>query len=471
MAKSKNGRANREYREQQAQAAKQAHVQRAARVRRSLSFAAFLLSLMLLCGAVTAIGLRDRNSQQETLAASISNAETSAQSSVKPVSISSAASSKGGGKIYGMNSTGGSHDRVTYSDGDVEIVAAGLLKVGYVLQDTNGKSQTVVKVEPESPDGRKPIEKITVGEMVNSLPDPAALSPNSGDKTVDGEDVNAKTWRELDLVMGKGSGKTEIHLLRPLWWIEKVGAKKGKTIHLDIPEMGKSGPTYILAVKSLPEGETYGEGTVTGTFKHTATNVLSLQLEGEPKPIGVTASHPFRSTDRKEWVPAGALKVGERVVTRKGTTKVVSVEKRSGKVPVYNLEVHKLHTFFVGKSAAWVHNTCPGAFNAEDVALGVHEHLPVFKGNAKIGTDFPTPNGLWEGIKAGIDQTVAAGGKIRFNLDGIRISDAMNPNSTALVPGTNTRIYDTITSQELRYVMQNHRGSTVFYRNGEIVTL
>ena len=32
---------------------------------------------------------------------------------------------------------------------------------------------------------------------------------------------------------------------------------------------------------------------VTGTFAHTATNVVDLQLEGQPHPIGVTATHPF----------------------------------------------------------------------------------------------------------------------------------------------------------------------------------
>jgi hypothetical protein len=188
-------------------------------------------------------------------------------------------------------------------------------------------------------------------------------------RSIDDEDVDPKTWRSLKLVMSKtDGGKVEIGLSRPTWWIEQAGAEEGKTINLNIPEMKMSGPTKVLSISRLTYDDVRGDGTVTGTFKHTSADVLDLQLQGEKKPIGVTTSHPFRSADRNDWVPAGQLKVGERVVTRNGTTKVVTVMKRSGSEPVYNLEVHGTHTYFVGSTGggAWVHNTCV----ADDIANG-----------------------------------------------------------------------------------------------------
>lgn len=198
-----------------------------------------------------------------------------------------------------------------------------------------------------------------VKEIVKPISD--ATSP-SRPRSIDDEDVDPATWRDLELVMAKpDGGKLEMGLLRPLWWIAEVGAQEGKTIRLSVPEMGVEGPTKVLSVKPMKPKKSKprnGLSVVTGTFKHSSANVLDLKLESEAEPIGVTYSHPFRSADRKDWIAAGELKVGERVETRTGTTKVISIKKRPGQVPVYNLEVHKQHTYFVGKSGAWVHNSC-----------------------------------------------------------------------------------------------------------------
>lgn len=193
---------------------------------------------------------------------------------------------------------------------------------------------------------------------------------DADERSLDDEPVDPKTWRDLTLEMtANDGGKVEMTLLRPQWWIEEVGAEAGKTIPLEIPEMKLSGTTKVLAIKPLSFSDLRGDGTVTGTFKHTADNILDLQLANEEKPIGVTPSHPFRSADRNDWVSAGELKIGERVVTLDGTTKVVSIKQRSGKEPVYNLEVHGTHTYYVGKIGALVHNQCAAA------------KLPDFSGN------------------------------------------------------------------------------------------
>ncbi len=42
----------------------------------------------------------------------------------------------------------------------------------------------------------------------------------------------------------------------------------------------------------------------------------------------MTATHPFWSVDRRAWVAAADLRVGERLDTLTGTTVVESMEKR-----------------------------------------------------------------------------------------------------------------------------------------------
>ena len=61
---------------------------------------------------------------------------------------------------------------------------------------------------------------------------------------------------------------------------------------------------------------------------------------------------------------------------------------------------------------------------------------------------------LVDGIFRLIDDTVAAGGKIRFNLDGVDTVAAFDPTSDK---------YNTVTSRELRYVVEKHRDSVRFY--------
>ena len=103
----------------------------------------------------------------------------------------------------------------------------------------------------------------------------------------------------------------------------------------------------------------------------------------------------------------------------------------------------------------------PGAFGAEDMALGVHEHLPNFRGSALVGFEInPGPDQLMiNAIFEGIDSQVGNGGKIRFNLDG------MDPNAAF---ESESPHYNSYTSRELRYVLGKHRGSTYFYENGAL---
>ena len=96
---------------------------------------------------------------------------------------------------------------------------------------------------------------------------------------------------------------------------------------------------------------------VTGTFAHVSDAVIDLQIEGQPKPIGCTTTHPFWSVDRQDFVEAGRLQQGERVQLYNGETKrVVQKLPRPGPVNVYNLEVYAEHVYRVTPDGVLTHN-------------------------------------------------------------------------------------------------------------------
>ncbi|MBR4975579.1 MAG: hypothetical protein IKY61_00895, partial [Thermoguttaceae bacterium] len=98
---------------------------------------------------------------------------------------------------------------------------------------------------------------------------------------------------------------------------------------------------------------------VTGTFAHISDAVIDLQIEGQPKPIGCTTTHPFWSVDRQDFVEAGRLQQGERVQLYSGETKrVVQKLPRPGPVNVYNLEVYAEHVYSVTPDGVLAHNSC-----------------------------------------------------------------------------------------------------------------
>lgn len=97
---------------------------------------------------------------------------------------------------------------------------------------------------------------------------------------------------------------------------------------------------------------------VVGTIKHTAPAVLDVSWPGTT--VTGTPDHPFFSVTRQAWLPAHELQVGEFLRTDNNlVAPVESVSKpRFGKFEVFNVEVERFHTYFVGKggSGALVHN-------------------------------------------------------------------------------------------------------------------
>src|SRR5262249_33565825 len=87
----------------------------------------------------------------------------------------------------------------------------------------------------------------------------------------------------------------------------------------------------------LQEGE---EGFVRGS------PVLNLHVAGQV--IRTTAEHPFWVENKREWLPAWGLQIGDVLRTRGGLAVSVEGVADSGEVTtVYNWRVGEYHTYFV----------------------------------------------------------------------------------------------------------------------------
>jgi hypothetical protein len=162
----------------------------------------------------------------------------------------------------------------------------------------------------------------------------------------------------------------------------------GLVVELDLPELGLSGPAWIVDLEPSPIIPAGPGQVVTATFKHASASVLDLVLASTPPAtlssqtalssspsapsisptdtIGVTANHPFWSVERAEFVQAGELRIGERLRTLAGDIQWVQQKlPRPGPEPVYNLEVHAEHVYYVGSSGVLAHNAGKGYSNVK----------------------------------------------------------------------------------------------------------
>jgi RHS repeat-associated protein len=120
-----------------------------------------------------------------------------------------------------------------------------------------------------------------------------------------------------------------------------------------------------------PQSGKVSAGKVTQTLVHQAPATVALTFStGEV--IECTPEHPFY-VEGVGFTPAGQLGIGTSIVTRAGpAVQVAKVERHDKPATVYNFTVEGTHTYFVGKSGLWVHNTCqipwitPGSLAAEE---------------------------------------------------------------------------------------------------------
>ncbi len=268
----------------------------------------------------------------------------------------------------------------------------------------------------------RPIQDIRVGDRVlTRAPEPEpgqGATPGvlpASEPSVDAEEVDPATWRRVDLVMPDGfGGDLEIVLLRPLWWVEAAGARAGGTVDLDLPEMGAVGTARVVSVGPCPPLKPGKGKVVTGTYTHPGATVLNIQIDVLDAPIGVTPLHPFYSMDRRRYVVAGDLKVGETLLTLDGQARVMSVNQRAGTHQVFNLEVHDDHVYRVSAAGVLVHNQSPSG--------GTGPTFVVTPG----GTAVPVPTGVGSG-----GPTRAGGGTVYTGGSGGGPGN-MNPNVTGM---------------------------------------
>ena len=103
-----------------------------------------------------------------------------------------------------------------------------------------------------------------------------------------------------------------------------------------------------------------GQGMVLAVHRRDAEAVIRVQFKagGERAEIETTPEHPFW-VEEEGWIPASALRSGQRVFSRlDGSLEITSVTRVEGRQPVFNLTV-KDSTFFVGGGEVWVHNLTP----------------------------------------------------------------------------------------------------------------
>ncbi len=176
---------------------------------------------------------------------------------------------------------------------------------------------------------------------------------------------NPDGWRLISMRVQKDDGGyVDIELLRPLEWIERHRVEVGGQVDVELTELGGAGWADVFNIRACPPiGPPPGAGfrVVTGRYAHSAGDTFDLRItgfDGQPDlTIGVTATHPIWSVDEDDFVAAGTLLPGERLLTATGRiAHVHSLTPRPGPEPVYNLEVDVEHVYYVSHAGVLVHN-------------------------------------------------------------------------------------------------------------------
>lgn len=171
------------------------------------------------------------------------------------------------------------------------------------------------------------------------------------------------------LTLGKGKPIAEVGEAATKNIVERIARFIGSSCSFD-------GSTLVITsegakpIKSVDPGDlVLARNEVTGLedlqvvldrFSDWHESMIHLEVwSGEAADTIVTSEeHPFyRLGDG--FVAAGSLDVGERVrLANGGVGEVTSAKVMPGGQFAYNLTVANHHTFFVGTTKAWVHNTC-----------------------------------------------------------------------------------------------------------------
>jgi RHS repeat-associated protein len=157
-------------------------------------------------------------------------------------------------------------------------------------------------------EAERPIEEVALGERVRT----------AGDEACDGDGDDADLRRvELELPNADFPGDVvQVSLLRSGEWLRENHVEAGKRVFVALAEMGLAGDAHISSVSEVVRVQPGRGCLVTGTYSRTSAGLRDLRFSGG-EAVRATAKHPFWSLDRNDWVPAGELRIGERVKTLK----------------------------------------------------------------------------------------------------------------------------------------------------------
>ena len=188
----------------------------------------------------------------------------------------------------------------------------------------------------------------------------SAYAPGDLHKT----DVTPLLWRRVELVLHQSTGaQAKLSVLRPLWWLKQLDVQVGAWLNLEIVEAGLVGQAQVLAVVDDVQHDSRAlldqQALVIGTIAHEQAQVLRLTFEGDQKDVlGITPTHPLYSASRQDWVQAQHLALGEVVTTQQGhIATLTAIEAADELLPVFNLEVHRAQSYYVGHARVLAHNT------------------------------------------------------------------------------------------------------------------
>ncbi len=208
----------------------------------------------------------------------------------------------------------------------------------------------------EGPEGRGPIEGLSLGQLVRA-DGPVAERARTATGYAPGQEWR---FREVVLYLDKEDVQwLRARLLLDVGWLREQGVEIGGSLWLELEEVGEEGWMRVLEINPCPPlpMPLPGYRLVTGWFAHSSGVVCDLRVQGESKPIRATPTHPIWSVDEGAWVQVQELRQGERLLASDGSTPVVEmITLREQGEPVYNIEVEGDHCYRVGQQGLLVHN-------------------------------------------------------------------------------------------------------------------
>lgn len=164
-------------------------------------------------------------------------------------------------------------------------------------------------------------------------------------------------WKVIGVEVRHANGSiVDVQLLRSEDWIERNGLRVGETFDLRLTEIELDASGFVVSIDEGPE-VVPGEGAVvTGRFvTRQGSELVRVVFEDGTQLVG-TSGHPVWSPVEMQWRGLGEFEPGQLVQTRLGFAAVVSVERLSDRVAVYNIEVDGEHVYEVSGLGILVHN-------------------------------------------------------------------------------------------------------------------